>query len=221
MIKETECAASAADRVFNQILEYLKPGLKEKEVAVRIRELIKKEGGERTPFRIIVASGVRSALPHGRASNKVIHRGELIIIDFGAIYKGFCSDITRTVVIGKPTRWQEKIYKAVREAQKKALAKVKGGVAAREVDRAARSFIEREGFGKFFKHGTGHGIGKRVHEKPRISKRSKEILKSGQVITIEPGIYVRGQGGVRIEDMVLVRERGYKLLTKTKRSLTL
>lgn len=205
-------AIKIAEEVFREIK--LSPGMTEKEVARFIRKELKEKGAEREAFRIIIASGIRSAKPHAFATNKRLRPGEIVKIDMGALFKGYRSDITRTYILGKPTPKQRKIYCLVLTAQKAAIKKVRAGILARAVDRAARSVIERAGYGKNFIHSTGHGIGHKVHEPPRISKKSEERLKSGQVITVEPGIYIPGWGGIRIEDMVRVTRSGCKILTK-------
>lgn len=207
-------AIGIAEQVFKKL--NITGGQKEKEVANQIKTLLK-EYGARPAFRIIVASGKRSAKPHGFASKKRIKRGDLVVIDFGALYNGYRSDITRTFVIGRPTQKQRKVFRIVREAQRRGIKAVKAGRTCCEVDRAARGYIEKRGFGKNFIHTTGHGIGKKVHQAPKISKRNRNRLRMGMVITIEPGIYIKGWGGVRIEDMVLVTERGCKVLTKILR----
>lgn len=188
-------------------------GQNEKEVAADIRSLFKKFGAK-PAFRTIVASGKRSAKPHGFATDKKIKRGDLVVIDFGAVYNGYCSDMTRTFVVGKPTKKQKKVYRIVKEAQRRAIKAVRAGRACREIDKAARSYIEKQGFGKYFIHNTGHGIGRKVHEAPKISKKNRCRLREGMVIAIEPGIYIKGWGGVRIEDMVLVTRTGCKVLTR-------
>jgi Xaa-Pro aminopeptidase len=191
-------------------------GPSEMEIACRINAWLKRLGA-RPAFRIIVASGKRSAIPHGYATQRNIRQGDLVVIDFGALYNGYRSDITRTFIAGKASPRQKKIYQIVREAQKKAIKAVRPGGVCREVDRAARSYIEKQGFGKYFIHNTGHGIGKRVHQAPKISRKNARRLKAGMVITIEPGIYIKGWGGVRIEDMVLVTKRSCRILTRAKK----
>jgi Xaa-Pro aminopeptidase len=205
-------AIKIAEEVFREIK--LLPGMTEKDVARSIRQKLKQKGAQREAFRLIVASGIRSVNPHAFATNKRLRAGEIVKVDMGALYKGYRSDITRTYFLGKPTTKQRKIYLLVLKAQKAAIRKVKAGVLARAVDRAARSVIERAGYGKNFIHSTGHGIGRKVHEPPRISRKSEERLKTGQVITIEPGIYIRGWGGIRIEDMVRVTRGGCRILTR-------
>jgi len=199
-----------AIQIAKQILQSIKPrvGIAEKELAQEIRKLLKKHGA-RSAFRILVGSGENAAIPHCYATNKKIMPGELVMVDFGANYKGYCSDVTRTFVMGKPNKKQKKLLSLVKAAQKKAIKQVKAGVKCSIIDKVARDHLK----GHYFIHSTGHGVGKKVHQKPRISLASKERLKAGQVITIEPGIYIKGWGGVRIEDMVLVTKRGCKILT--------
>lgn len=211
MNKSQVRAAYIAKRIFN--LLKVEEGQREKDLAKQIKALLKKFGSK-PAFRIIVASGKRSAKPHGFATDKKIKRGDLVVIDFGAVYNGYCSDLTRTFVVGKPTRKQRKVYQIVREAQKRAMKVVRAGKACFEIDRAARKYIEQQGFGKYFVHNTGHGISRKVHQAPKISRRNRRRLRKGMVITIEPGIYIKGWGGVRIEDMVLVTRAGRKVLTK-------
>ena len=209
-------AVQIADRIFG--LLRIEAGRREKEVAGQIKALLKKFGSK-PAFRIIVASGKRSSRPHGFATSKRIDRGDLVVIDFGAVYNGYCSDVTRTFVVGKPSRKQKKAYRIVNEAQKRAIKAIRAGKACFEIDRAARQYIEKQGFGKYFVHSTGHRIGKRVHEAPKISKNNWRRLRKGMVITVEPGIYIRGWGGVRIEDMVLVNQKGGRVLTKATKIL--
>lgn len=213
MNKSQRKAVYIANRVFS--LLKIKAGQSEKDIASRIKVLLKKYNAKPS-FRIIVASGKRSAKPHGFATDKKIKKGDLVVIDFGALYNGYCSDITRTVTVAKPTQKQRKVYRIVREAQKRAIKAVRAGRACFEVDRAARDYVKKRGFKKYFIHNTGHGIGKKVHQAPKISKRNRRRLRKGMVITIEPGIYIKGWGGIRIEDMVLVTKRGYRVLTKAK-----
>lgn len=201
--------------IANKIFELLSfnVGETEKKVAARVEAFLK--GFDAKPaFRTIVASGKRSAKPHGFATNKKIRKGEIVKIDFGALYKGWRSDITRTFFMGKPTARQKKIYQIVLEAQRRAILAVRVGVECRAVDKAAREYIKQMGYGKYFIHSTGHGIGKKIHEQPKVSFRNHHKLKAGQVITIEPGIYIKGWGGMRIEDMLLVTEKGAKVLTE-------
>ncbi|MBN3033254.1 MAG: aminopeptidase P family protein [Candidatus Saganbacteria bacterium] len=207
-------AQRQAVRIAVTVLKHLafRPGETEKQVARRIEAELKKYGAK-PAFRTIVASGQRSALPHGYAANKKIRPGEQVMIDFGALYRGRRSDVTRTYLPSKPTKKQKAIYRIVKEAQARGIEAVRAGVEARMVDRAARNHIIKKGYGLFFVHTTGHGVGRRIHEAPKLSRRNRHKLKAGQVVTVEPGIYIKGWGGVRIEDMVLVTGTGCRLLT--------
>ncbi len=188
-------------------------GVKEKEVAAEIEYAMRKAGSDGTAFETIVASGVTSAFPHGSNLEKIIKEGDLVVVDLGATHKFYRSDITRTFIAGKPSEKQRKIYSTVQQAQQKAFETIKPGVLASDVDMAARRVIEAAGFGEFFVHNLGHGVGLEVHEAPILSPDSKEVLDAGNVVTDEPGIYVPGFGGVRIEDTVLVTRDGAEKLT--------
>ncbi len=206
-------AADLADQTFSYILTKLKPGVSEKEIALDIEIFIRSHGGASTSFETIVASGERSALPHGKASDRIIQGNEFVKLDFGAYYKGYCSDITRTVVLGKPTARHKEIYDIVLEAQLTCLDKLKPGMTGREGDALSRDVIVRHGYGEYFGHGTGHGLGMEIHEAPRLSKTEETILTPGMVVTVEPGIYLPEFGGVRIEDDVVLTDTGIKILT--------
>ncbi|MEE9542721.1 MAG: Xaa-Pro peptidase family protein, partial [Thermodesulfobacteriota bacterium] len=217
-LKSIKRAALIAEEGFKEARRLLKRvdrGVSEIQVSQAIERVLKKNGSPGPSFDIIVASGARSALPHGIASARRIKKGEFVIVDMGSIYNGYNSDATRTFVIGKPTKRQANIYRIVKEAHDLGIEAVRPGVKASVIDRAAREHIERAGFGKYFGHGTGHGIGLNVHEGPSITPRSTEKIKEGMIFTIEPGIYIPGFGGVRIEDMVLVTGTGSKILTKS------
>ena len=168
-------------------------------------------------FPTIIASGARSALPHGRASAQAIPAGAFVVCDFGVILSGYCSDQTRTVWIGKPSQEARRTYDAVREAQQAGIDAVKPGVMVGEVDAAARKVLRKAGLGRFFTHSTGHGVGLEIHESPRVAQGQREILQPGMVITIEPGVYFPGKWGVRIEDMVAVTAGGCEVLTPTSK----
>jgi Xaa-Pro aminopeptidase len=169
---------------------------------------------------VIVVSGERSALPHGRATSKKIKKGEVVTLDFGCVYKGFNSDMTRTVAVGKISTELQKVYEIVRVAQQRAIEKVKPGVNGREIDSMARDYITLHGYGSKFGHGTGHGLGIEVHEIPIISQRGERfILEPNMVFTVEPGIYLEGIGGVRIEDDIVVRPEGYEILNTSPKEL--
>lgn len=213
-------AAAIADEAFAQILPLIKPGVVERDLAIELEYRMKKLGAEGLAFDIIVASGVRSSLPHGRASDKVIESGDLVTFDFGALYQGYCSDMTRTVMVGEPTAEQRKIYEVVLEAQKRGVAACRAGLTGKELDDVCRSYIQEQGYGEAFGHGTGHGVGRFIHEGPKVSVRGEQdLLKPGMIVTIEPGIYLAGWGGVRIEDMVLVTESGCESFSKSPKEL--
>ncbi|MBI5559754.1 MAG: aminopeptidase P family protein [Deltaproteobacteria bacterium] len=194
-------------------------GQTEKGVALSIEEGVKKKGAEAMAFDVIVASGKRSALPHGVASAKRIKKGEFVIVDMGVSFEGYKSDKTRTYAVGRVSALHKKIYNIVKNAQEKAIENIKAGVAAKKVDVAARDYIRRAGYGRFFTHGTGHGVGLEVHERPAINPISRDVLEEGMVVTVEPGIYIEDFGGVRIEDMVVVRSGGCEILTGGSREL--
>ncbi len=212
-------ACEIGDRVFQEILDYIKPGVSEKDIAIELEYRMRKLGGEGVSFPPIVASGPNSAIPHARATDKKIKEGELLILDFGTFYKGYASDMTRTVAIGKIDDEKRKIYEVVREAQKKAREEAKPGIKIKELDRIAREYIDDAGYGRYFTHSLGHGVGLCVHEDPHVSLKSKGKLKEGMVITIEPGIYLPGNAGVRIEDTVAITKDGVDILTSSTREL--
>ena len=189
-------------------------GRSELAVAARLQQEIRAGGGEDESFPTIVASGARSALPHGLPTGKAIGGGDLVVIDFGVRCGGYCSDTTRSFIAGKWDRKSREIYRVVLEAQRSALAVIAPGVKASDVDAAARNVIDRAGYGRHFGHGTGHGVGIEVHELPVLSARSGDTLQAGMVVTVEPGIYLENFGGVRIEDMVLVTETGREILSR-------
>jgi Xaa-Pro aminopeptidase len=212
-------AVRIADKAFGEILGMLKPGVKEKDIALEIEYKMRAHGAENASFETIVASGQRSAMPHGRASDKKIRKGEFVTIDFGCLYHGYASDITRTVVLGKASERQKKIYETVLIAQKAACKAVKPGMACSRLDGVARDIIMKAGYGDNFGHGLGHGIGLLVHDKPVLSPQSNDVLEPGMVITVEPGIYISNWGGVRIEDDVLVTANGGQILSKSPKEL--
>jgi Xaa-Pro aminopeptidase len=191
----------------------IKPGLPETAVAAELEYAARNAGAEAMSFDTIVASGARSALPHGKASASPIARKGFVVLDYGVILAGYCSDMTRTVHVGHATREARRMYDAVLKAQLAAIAAVRAGVSVADVDRAARSVLENSGLGKFFTHSTGHGVGLEIHEPPRIANGGNDVLQSGMVITVEPGVYIPERGGVRIEDMVVVTEGGCEVLT--------
>ena len=218
-IRTIRRAAEIADEAFSHILTFIKPGVTELEVSNELEFFMRRLGASESSFDTIVASGKRSALPHGVATGKTIENGDMVTLDFGALYDGYVSDITRTVAVGEPTEELKKIYHIVLEAQMRACSALKPGMTGKEADAVARDYIKDHGYGEAFGHSTGHGIGLEVHEGPGLSFRSDTVLKPGMVVTVEPGIYVPGLGGVRIEDDVLITEDGCELLTSSPKEL--
>lgn len=212
-------SARLLDSGYEKAVGLIRPGVAERTAAIEIETFLKRAGADAMAFDTIVASGPRSALPHGKASDRKIKKGELVVLDMGVCLNGYNSDETRTFGAGRPSLKLREIYDVVRSAQELALEKVRPGVAARDVDSAARAYIEKKGYGRFFGHGTGHGVGLDVHEAPNVGPASTEALDEGMVITVEPGIYVPGLGGARIEDMALVVRGGCEVLTRTPKAL--
>jgi len=194
-------------------------GVSEQALALELEFEMRRRGSDGVAFDIIVASGARTSLPHARPTDRILEEGDFITFDFGARWQGYCSDETCTVALGALSARQREVYATVREAHDRAVDRVKPGIPLRDIDAAAREYIASRGFGDRFGHGTGHGVGLAVHEWPVVGKESKEAAEEGMVFTIEPGIYVPGWGGVRIEDMVLVTERGCEVLTRISKEL--
>jgi Xaa-Pro aminopeptidase len=208
---EIACLRSAVmlgASLFDRALEIIRPGVRETEVAAEMEYAARKAGAEAMSFETIIASGERSALPHGRASQAAIPGEAFVVCDFGVILSGYCSDMTRTVYVGRPTAEARVVYQAVGP-----------GISVGDVDRAARKSLQKSGLAKYFTHSTGHGVGLEIHEAPRVAAGQTEILQPGMLITIEPGVYLPGKWGVRIEDMVVVTERGCEVLTPTSKEL--
>ncbi|MCX7794504.1 MAG: Xaa-Pro peptidase family protein [Thermodesulfovibrionales bacterium] len=219
-IERIKKAIKLAEDGFLKIKEMIRPGVMERDIAVELEYRMKKLGSGRLPFEVIVASGENSALPHARSSMRKLQPNDIVLIDWGAEAEGYYSDMTRTFLIkGNNSEEKRKIYRIVKEAQERAIRTIRPGVTTREIDRAARQYIEGKGYGKSFGHSTGHGVGLDIHELPTISISGKERLKPGMVFTVEPGIYLSGMGGVRIEDMVLVTDRGVEVLTNLPKEL--
>lgn len=212
-------AASIADEAFNRLLEDIRPGRTERALAGRLEYYMRTLGSERVSFDTIVASGFRSALPHGMASDKLIEVGDFVTFDFGAVYKGYHSDMTRTLVVGMATSWHREIYSIVEEAQRKGMKAAEIGMTGKELDAVVRKVIDDCGYGDYYVHGTGHGVGLEIHEAPNINKRGSTVLQAGMIFTIEPGIYIPGKGGVRIEDTVVLTEGGARALNGVRKQL--
>jgi Xaa-Pro aminopeptidase len=206
-------ACKLADIGIKKASEIIRPGIKEREVAAEVEYAMRKAGSDGTAFETIVASGFCCAYPHGTFQEKTIEEGNFVVVDLGARHQFYCSDITRTFIAGKSSEKHMQIFETVRLAQQRAIESIKPGVQAREVDQAARSVIEKSGFCDFFVHNLGHGVGLEVHEAPILSPESRDILAKGNVVTVEPGVYLPGFGGVRIEDTVLVTKDGAEKLT--------
>jgi len=218
-VKTIKIAADIADAAYKHILEFIQPGRTELEVSNELEFFMRKAGATSSSFDTIVASGVRSALPHGVATNKVIEKGDMVTLDFGAIYNGYISDITRTLAVGEPSDQLKEIYQIVLDAQLLGVEKIGPNMTGKEADSICRDYIAKHGYGEQFGHSTGHGIGLEVHEGPGLSFRSDTILVPGMVVTCEPGIYVPELGGVRIEDDLLITENGNEVLTHSTKEL--
>ncbi len=225
MVKDREeidllrAAVNLGASLFDRALQVIRPGVKEVEVAAEMEYAARRAGAQEMSFPTIIAAGRRSALPHGRASESAIPSRGFVVCDWGVILAGYCSDMTRTVHVGRPTSEAHRVYRAVREAQQTAVEAVRPGVSVGEVDQAARKLLRKQGLGRYFSHSTGHGVGLEIHEAPRVAARQREVLQAGMVVTIEPGVYIQGKGGVRIEDMVVVTGHGCEVLTPTTKEL--
>lgn len=220
--EEIEYLAQAehiGDVAFSKILDFLRPGVSELEVAAELEYQMKKAGAEDLGFNTIIASGLNSSMPHAIPGKKKLEAGDFVTMDFGCKYEGYCSDMTRTVVLGKANDKQKEIYNVVLEAQLAGLAAVKAGKTGKEVDKVARDIITKAGYGEYFGHSLGHSVGLFIHEKPGLAPSDETVLQAGMIETVEPGIYVPGFGGVRIEDMVLVTEEGCRNLASSPKEL--
>ncbi|MBR6229273.1 MAG: aminopeptidase P family protein [Eubacterium sp.] len=191
----------------------------EKQVAARLEFYLKDEGGEALSFETIAACGLHGAMPHAVPTDRKLQKGELLTLDFGCVYQGYCSDMTRTVAVGDPAEELKAIYRLVKEAQETALAGIRPGMTGREIDALARDVIREQGHGKHFGHSLGHSVGLKIHEKPGFSSKEKTVIRPGMVVSVEPGVYVEGLGGVRIEDLIVVTEDGIENLSRSVKSL--
>ena len=218
-IEKLARAEQIGDEAFSYILTQIKPGITELEIAAKLEYYMKSHGAQEKGFDTIAASGLHSAMPHAVPSEKVLEKGDFLTLDFGCKYQGYCSDMTRTVVIGKANEKQKEIYKIVLEAQEADLAGLRAGMTGAEGDALARKVIEEAGCGDYFGHGLGHSVGLEIHEKPALSPKDQTILRPGIIETVEPGIYIPGLGGVRIEDMTVITENGIKNLTSSPKEL--
>lgn len=218
-LEKIRTAESIGDAAFSYILGIIKPGMTEAEIALELEYYMKKQGGSKLSFDTIVASGPNSSMPHAQVTNRKIEQGDFITMDFGCVYQGYCSDMTRTIAVGKTTQEMEKVYQIVLEANKRAMEQIKEGEQCSYIDSLARDYIKSEGYGDFFGHGLGHGVGLDIHEEPRFSPKCQVITKENMVITVEPGIYLPNRFGVRIEDLVVVTKKGYENLTHSDKEL--
>jgi len=212
-------AIAIADRAVARLVNIIKPGMTEKEVAIELEYILAKEGSEGPAFGTIVASGLRGSLPHGGPTDKRIDTGDMVVVDCGAIYQGYHSDITRTIWVGEPSSRMVEIYKIVLDAQDQALSAIRPGITGGDIDRAHRLVFEQAGVEKYSLRGLGHGVGLEIHEQPRVVIDSQEVIQPGMIFTVEPGLYLPDLGGVRIEDIVLVTESGCEILTACPKNL--
>lgn len=218
-IEAIQRAAVLGDAAFEHILGVVRPGMREVDIALALEVYLRSNGSEGVAFEPIVASGPYSSKPHASVTDRVVAEGDLLKMDFGARVDGYCSDLTRTIVVGTASDEQRRMYEAVREANEASIAVVKAGARAAAVDAVARDSLGRHGYAERFGHGLGHGVGLAVHESPSLGPRSRDILRAGTVVTIEPGVYVPGFGGVRIEDLVAVEDGGCRLLSRAPKHL--
>lgn len=218
-IKKLETAQKITEEAYLEILNYIKPGVKERDIALELEYLMRKKGADGIAFDLITITGANTSRPHGVPGDNIVKSGDFFTMDIGALFDGYHSDMTRTVVVGQVSEEQEKIYNIVLKAQTAALAEIKPGVSGEYIDDIARNIIKDEGYGDCFGHSTGHGVGLDIHEKPFVTVNNKLLLSKGMVITCEPGIYLPERFGVRIEDMVEVTANGIKNFTKVPKEL--
>lgn len=218
-IKKLREAERLGDEAFKYMLGRIKSGRTEKEIALELEFFMRNNGASGLSFETISASGERSAMPHGTASDRIIQRGDFVTLDFGCVFENYCSDMTRTVVMGNPAQWQREVYDVTLSAQRAALNALEPGKTGAEIDAVARKIISDAGYGKNFGHGLGHGVGVEIHELPSLSPAYNKKLRTGNTVTVEPGIYLEGMGGVRIEDLTILTESGYENLTKSSKEL--
>lgn len=218
-LAKLEQAEYIGDVAFTHILDVLKPGVSEREIALELEFFMKKQGASKLSFDTIVASGANGSMPHAQVTDRVLQSGDFVTMDFGCVYEGYCSDMTRTVAIGTPTDEMKKVYQIVLDANLRAMEQIEAGKRCNEIDAVARDYIREQGYGEYFGHGLGHGVGLDIHEEPRFSPKCDVITQENMVITDEPGIYLPGLFGVRIEDLVVVKENGYQKLSQSEKKL--
>ena len=207
-------SANISVKGFHYVRHIARPGMKERDLQGRLEHYTKSLGSEKPSFDIIIASGARASMPHCQSNETPLKNNDMVLVDMGVVYESYCSDLTRPIFLGKMSPLHKKIHRIVWEAQRAGIKKAGPGIACSEVDAACRRVIDKHGYGRLFGHGTGHGVGLEVHEAPNVSGRSDTVLKPGMVVTVEPGIYLPGKFGVRIEDMVLITEKGNEVLTR-------
>lgn len=218
-LAKLEQAEHIGDAAFTHILDIMKPGVSEREIALELEFFMKKQGASKLSFDTIVASGANGSMPHAQVTDRVLQSGDFVTMDFGCVYQGYCSDMTRTVAIGTPTDEMKKVYQIVLDANLRAMEQITAGKRCNEIDAVARDYIREQGYGDYFGHGLGHGVGLDIHEEPRFSPKCDVITQENMVITDEPGIYLPGQFGVRIEDLVVVKQDGYQKLSQSEKKL--
>lgn len=212
-------AEAIGDAAFSYILDRIKPGITETEIALELEFFMKRQGATRLSFDTIAASGPNSSMPHAQVTNRRVEKGDFVTMDFGCVYQGYCSDMTRTVAVGTPTEEMKKVYQIVLDANLRAMDSIREGVRCSEIDAVARDYIRDCGYGAYFGHGLGHGVGLDIHEEPRFSPKCDVITRENMVITDEPGIYLPGRFGVRIEDLVVVKKDGFETLSRSDKKL--
>lgn len=218
-IESISKAAALGDRCFTYILGYIRPGMSEKQVAAEIERFLYENGAEALAFETICVSGENSNQPHGVPSDKIIEKGEFLTLDFGAVIGGYCGDMTRTIAIGSASPEMRNVYAVVLEAQLAAIDFIKAGVRCFDADKVARDIITKAGYGEYFPHGLGHGVGTEVHEPPTLNSKSSEVLEKDMIVTIEPGIYIPDKFGVRIEDLAIVTDFGIMNKVESRKDL--
>ncbi len=212
-------AEHIGDIAFEEVLHHIRPGVTELEIAAKLEYIMKLNGADKLSFESIVASGVNSSKPHAEPGQRRIEKGDFVTMDFGCVYNGYCSDMTRTIVVGKADKKQKEIYSTVLKAQQAVLTMLKPGLKGKEYDKVARDIIYGAGYEGYFGHGLGHSVGLKIHENPRFSMMEEDIIEAGMIMTVEPGIYIPDFGGVRIEDMVVITEEGYENFTHSNKEL--
>ena len=220
-VEKIRLACGIADRGAEHIRRFIQAGMRECEIAAELEWFMRQQGAEKASFDTIVASGWRGALPHGKASDKIVTAGEFVTLDFGALYQGYCSDMTRTVALGHATEEMRKVYDTVLRAQLAGIAASHAGASGKSVDGAARDIITEAGYGPYFGHSYGHSLGLEIHEAPNCTPRNENPIPAGAVCSAEPGIYIPGKFGVRIEDVVIFREGGCEVITHSPKDLTI